>query len=253
MAVFRRVLFDGADLGLLVLTVLFMYGLFYAFGSVLSDLYSAYLLGVISSPDPLVSLRSLFYDSISTLSEPLTLLSMFVYGILLLYLSLVVVGWIGKRRISCPENPFKRAVDVLIPAAILSIILLAPLSLLFSIILLLSSNTTVLIVALSLFFLVSLVYSTVVSPSIASLVIDSDSVSQALRNGVLVGRRRWFSILLHMFGVSLVTTVLLYLFGIAALALPWTSDFLLVLYQAVAFILPLAVITEVYVSDAHGV
>ena len=51
MAVFRRVLFDGVDVGLLVLTILFMYGLFYAFGSVLSDLYSAYLLGVISSPE----------------------------------------------------------------------------------------------------------------------------------------------------------------------------------------------------------
>ena len=246
-------MFDGTDVGLLVLTILFMSGLFYAFGPVLSDVYSTYLLGVLSSPDPLVSMRSLFYDSISSFSEPMALLSMFVYGILLLYLSLVVIGWIGKRRISYPGNPFKRAVDVLIPAVILNIILLAPISLLFSIVLLLSSNTPVLIAALSVFFLVFFVYSTIVSPSIASLVVDSDSVSQALRNGILVGRRRWLAILLYMFGLSFVTTVLLHIFGVFALVTPWTADFLLVLYQAINFILPLAVLTEVYVSDAHGV
>ena len=252
MGVFRRVLSDGADIGLLVLVVLFMYGLFYAFGSVLSEVHTTYALGLLASPDPIVSLRGIFLESLSILSDPLVLLSMIIYGVLLLYLSLVVIGWISKRRISYPENPFKRALSVLVPSVILGIIVSAPVFLLFSPVILLSSNVMAVIVFLLVFFVVLLVYVPVVFPSVVSLVVDSDSVSGALRNGVLVGRRRWLRIVLYLLGVSLVSSVILYVFGILSLFFPWAQDFLFVLYQAISFVLPLAVFAEVYIADAHG-
>ncbi|HIQ10116.1 MAG TPA: hypothetical protein EYH23_01220 [Euryarchaeota archaeon] len=252
MGIFKRILSSGADAGLLALVVLFMYSIFYVFEPLLSEIYSKYLLTFVSSPDPLVSLRSLFYESLSRISEPLTLLAMFVYGLLYQYLVLVVIGWISKKRISSPENPFKRAVGVLIPSIILGVIILAPFFLLFALLIFLSSNTTVLTVAFALFLIFLFVYTPVVSPSLVSLVVDSDSISDALRNGVLVGRRRWFQIVLYMLGASVVLTIIWYLFGFIAVYLPWAWSFLFVLYQALSFILPLAVLTEVYVADTYG-
>jgi len=252
MALFKRVLADAADVGLLVLVVLFLYGLFYAFGSVLTSVQSAYTLTILSSPDPLLSMRPAFYDALSSLSDPLTLLSMILYGILLTYLSLVVIGWIGKKRIGYPENPFKRAVEVIVPFIILGIIVFAPILLLLSLLFYFSSNVSLLMFFFVLFLAFLLVYTPIVAPSMVSLVLDADSVSKALRNGVLVGRRRWIRIILYMIGAAIVTSVVMYLFRLIATYVPALSDFLLVLYQAISFILPLAVLTEVYVADTHG-
>ncbi len=252
MALFKRVLADAADVGLLVLVILFLYGLFYAFGSVLSSVQSAYVLTILSSSNPILSMRPAFYDALSSLSDPLTLLSMLIYGILLTYLSLVVIGWIGKKRIGYPENPFKRAVEAIIPFIILGIVVFAPILLLFSLMLYFSSNVTLLVTFFVLFLVFLLVYVPIVSPSMVSLVLDADSVSKALRNGVLVGRRRWIRILIYMFGVAVVTSLFLYLFNAIAMYFPPLSDFLLVLYQAISFVLPLAVLTEVYVADTYG-
>lgn len=252
MAVFKRVLADGADIGLLVLVVLFLYGLFYAFGSVLSELQASYMLSILASADPLLSMRTAFYDAFSTLSNPLVFLSVLIYGVLLTYLSLVVIGWIGKKRIAYPENPFKRAVEVLISFIILCVIVFAPVSLFFSMLLWFSSNVTILAIMFVLFLVFLLVYTPIVAPSIVALVLDSDSVSKALRNGVLVGRRHWLTIILYMIGVAVITSILLYLFSMIAAVVPWASDPLLILYQAISFILPLAVLTEIYVADAHG-
>ena len=252
MALFKRVLADAADVGLLVLVVLFLYGLFYAFGSVLASVQSAYTLTILSSSDPLLSMRPAFYDALSSLSDPLTLLSMLLYGILLTYLSLVVIGWIGKKRIGYPENPFQRAVEVIVPFIILGIIVFAPILLFLSLLFYFSSSISLLIFFFILFLVFLLVYTPIVAPSMVSLVLDADSVSKALRNGVLVGRRRWIRIILYMIGVAIVTSIIMYLFGLIAMYVPALSDFLLVLYQAISFVLPLAVLTEVYVADTHG-
>ncbi len=252
MGVFKRVLADSLDLGLLVLVVLFLYGLFYAFGSVLSSVQSSYILTILSSPDPLLAIRPALASALSSLSDPLTLLSMLLYGILLTYLSLVVIGWIGKRRTGYPENPFKRAVSVIVPFIILGIIVFSPVALLLTLMLYFSSNTVVLIVLFVLFTIFLLIYTPIVAPSMVSLVLDADSVSKALRNGVLVGRRRWIWIILYTIGVAVITSILLAIFGYLAALFPAAADPLLVLYQSFSFILPLAVLTEVYVEDAFG-
>ncbi|MDN5358323.1 MAG: hypothetical protein PWP76_166 [Candidatus Diapherotrites archaeon] len=252
MAVFKRVLADAFDLGLLAVVILFLYGMFYAFGSALAEVQSSYFFTILASPDPLLAMRSAFYDALSALSDPLVLLSVLIYGVLMTYLSLVVIGWIAKKRVGYPENPFKRAVDVLIPFIILSIIVFAPVSVFFTLMLYFSYSISLLTVMFALFLIFLLVYTPVVAPSMAALVIDADTVSKALRDGVLVGRRRWIRIILYMLAVSIVTTLLLYIFDFIALRAPWASDFLLVLYQAISFVLSLSVITEVYIADAHG-
>jgi len=252
MGLFKRVLADAADVGLLVLVILFLYGLFYAFGSVLAKVQAAYTLTILASPDPLLALRPALSEALAALSDPLLLLSMLIYGILLTYLSLVVIGWIGKKRIGYPENPFKRAVEVLVPFVILGIIVFAPIVLLFSLLIYFSSVPSLFTVLFILFIFFLLVYTPIVAPSMVSLVLDADSVSKALRNGLLVGRRHWVRIILYMVAVSVVTSIVLYVFGIVAMYLPALSDFLLVLYQAISFIMPLAVLTEIYVADTHG-
>ncbi len=242
MGVFRRIVTDLFDPAAVVTALIFIVFASMVFTPVLSTVQANLFL--YTSP------RSAFYAIISDLlSNPPLILAFVVYGLILLYTGLVVIGWYGKKRVGLPKNPFTRAVKLVIPAFILGIIIASPFLLAFALYVALYPTVFSWIPLILLAFIV-LYYLPVVSPALPALVIREENIKDAIHEGVFVGRRWWWKILLYSVGAFIVLYVISSLLGFLAPYVPPQYIFLVV--QALFFVYMYAVVVEVYVRDTFG-
>ena len=239
MGVFARVLSDVFDPAALVLTLVFVFAVFWIFFPFLSEIQAS----IVFNQSP----KAAFEDFLTTISDPILLIAYVVYILLMFYFSLVIVAWFLKKRTGHVENPFKAAVRVLPRAILLSILLGSPFLLLFSLYI---SFYPLLLSRISFYLLIllSLTYGPIIAPVLPAL-LDTGSAKEALREGVFVGKRWWWRILLYLASAFIV--IFLVLIALALL-LPSIAPFLLYLTNALFFIYSLAVVAEVYARDKFG-
>jgi len=242
MGVFRRIVADLVDPAAVVTALIFIVFATLVFSPVLSTVQANLLL--YTSP------RSAFYATIQEIfSDPLTVASFVAYGLVLLYTGLVVIGWYGKKRVGMPKNPFARAIKLIIPAAILGIIISSPFLLTFALYVALYPTVYSWIPLLILAFLI-FYYLPVISPALPALVIKEDTLKGAIHEGVFVGMRWWWKILLYSLGAFIVLYILAGLLSLLAAYVP--PQYIFFVVQALYFVYTYAVVVEVYVRDAFG-
>ena len=242
MGVFRRIVADLIDPAAVVTALIFTVFATLVFAPVLSVVQWNVL--TYSSP------KSAFYAAVQEIfSDPLLVLSFVLYGLLVLYTGLVVIGWYGKKRVGRPDNPFARALRIMPSALILGVIIASPLFLAFALYVALYPTVYSLVPLLILAFLV-LYYVPVLSPSLPALVIRENTVRDALHEGVFVGMRWWWRILLYALGAFLLVYILSALLFLLAAYIP--PQYIFFVVHALFFVYIYAVVAEVYVRDAFG-
>jgi len=242
MGVFRRIVADIVDPAAVVTAIIFLSIAYAIFSPVLSEVQWNYF--VYTSP------RSMFFGVISTiLSSPLYIAAFIAYAFFMLFTGLVIVCWYGKKRVGKPSNPFKHALRKLPHAIVLALILGAPLFLVFSLFAATYPSPATLPLVVVLAFLI-LYYVPLVSPALPALLIGDETVAGAIHEGVFVGKRWWWKILLYTLGAFIVVYILLLILS----AVAWIVPALVITFiaQALLFVYTYAVITEVYVKDAIG-
>ncbi|NPA76270.1 MAG: hypothetical protein GXN93_00765 [Candidatus Diapherotrites archaeon] len=252
-AVVRRAVSDSLDLGLALLVVLVEWGITYAFMDVLTNLFSQVISPLLVSPSfSYAFLQTMVSAIISFLFQPTNLLILLVYGFLQLYLFMLVISWIGRRRTGQPSNPFAAAFHRLLSAFVLFLIVYAPIYLLVLLIPVVPAGWVPYLFWATLFLYVF--YLPIVLPSFAALGIDQPRISDALRHGTFVGKRHYWTII---FGLIFAAVILLAVeFVFSDLFRIWPNVFfgyfLYALAMALYVVLPVAVITETYILDVHG-
>ncbi len=252
-AVLQRAVSDSFDVGLLLLVVLMQWGITYAFMDVFVKMFSSIVFPIILSGTVSYStIQSFVGATMHFFAQPSNAVVMIVYGLLEMYLLLLVFSWIGKRRMGVPENPFSVAARRLIPAIIMFIIVYSP------IYLLLFAIPAVPAGAVPFIFwtvvLLAVFYIPFILPCFAAIAMDRTSVSDAIRHGTFVGGRRYFTILAGLVLAVLVVAAVGYVFTRLYQVFP-NVLFGYILYAietAVYVILPVAVVAEVYVADVAG-
>ncbi len=253
MDVFRRVLADGFDLGLLVLVILFLYGIGLLLGSVIAAVQSSYTLEIIASTNPIFALKPALSAAVSTVfSSPLYLSAVVVYSLFIVYLSALVISWISKRRTDFPKNPFVHALRVYLRFIVAGIIVGSPIIFIFALAVAIPSSATGMLISLLLFMVFAVLYIAFVAPVLPAIVVDDLDVRRALSDGLIVGKRAWWKIILYYIGVAVVTSLILAIFSWVDGYVPQLADPLLYVYEAISFIMSAAVITEVYIAETRG-
>ncbi len=240
MGVLLRILADVFDPVAVITAIVFLSMAYVVFLPALSEVHAELLLAN--------SVRDAFFYALSALSDPFILAAVLLYSLLSLYVGLVIVAWYVKKRTGKIENPFRRAAEVFPHAIVLGIIVGAPFILAFA---LYASTYPYLIsyVFLALLALVVLYYVPVVSPTIPALVVEGN-VKDALHEGVFVGRRWWWKILIYTAIIFAVIWIIAALLAPILARIHWFLAY--VFFQTLLYIYTYAVVAEVYIRDAFG-
>ncbi len=252
-SVVRRAIADSLDVGLVLLVVLVEWGITYAFMDVLSNLFAQ----VIS---PLLVNMSFSYAFVQHLVsavirfffQPMNFFILLVYALLQLYVFMLVMSWIGKRRIGEPSNPFAAALHRLLAAFFLFVIVYAPI---YALVLLIPAVPAGWVPFLFWFaILLYVFYLPVVLPPFAALATDRPKMSEALQHGVFVGKHRYWTILIGLFLASVIIFAVELFSSWLYTLWPnmWFGYFLYALAMAIYVVLPVAVVVETYITDVHG-
>ncbi len=240
MGVLLRILADVFDPVAVITVIVFLSMAYIVFLPALSEVHAGLMLAE--------SVRTAFFSALSALSDPFILGAVLLYSLLSLYVGLVVVAWYVKKRTGKIDNPFRRAAEVFPHAIVLGIIIGAPFLLAFS----LYASTypyTISYIFLALLALIVLYYIPVVSPTLPALVVEGN-VRDALHEGVFVGRRWWWKILLYTAVVFAVIWIIALLLAPILASVHWFLAY--VFFQTLLYLYTYAVVAEVYIRDAFG-
>ncbi len=245
---FKRTLQDMFDPSLVVISFIFIGGLSVILSPFLSEVLGTLAFEYLVTNNPADALAAAF----SSLSDPLVLLSYIIYLLLMAYLASVVVAMIGKKRGEDVPNPFVLGKSRMLAYLATVIGIFAPVFFIFA--LYFPFARTVLGTKLFIpIILLASIYFLFVAPTIPAVILGERKARTNFQKGILVGKRHWWRLLLVLIGISIVLYILNVVFGLIALInVPYLSDLLLYLFQAISFLSTLAAITELYLLDLHG-
>ncbi len=252
-SVVRRAIADSLDVGLALLVVLVEWGITYAFMDVLSNLFAQVISPLLVGASFSYAFIQHFVSAVlHFFFQPLNFFILLVYALLQLYLFMLVMSWIGKRRIGEPSNPFAAAFHRLLAALFLFIIVYAPVYVLVFLIPAVPAGWVSFLFWTAL--LLFIFYLPIVLPSFAALATDRPKISEALQHGVFVGKHRYWTILIGLFLASLIIFAVELFFSWLYNLWPnvWFGYFLYALAMAIYVVLPVAVVVETYITDVHG-
>ncbi len=186
------------------------------------------------------------------LSQPLTLVAYIVFLLVLAYATVTLVNLIAKKRGVEIGNPFIMAKRKLLAYILTLLGVFGPIFLLFAIYFPVARTVW----GMKLFWpliIIAALYLAVVSPTIPAVILGRGSARANFSSGLITGKRHWWRLIITLAVLSLILTIIAYLFGLLSIVpIPFLAAFLLYLYQAMSFLSGIAAVTELYLLDIHG-